>query len=113
MVNIKHTFKKEVYIPWAAISDNISLLYTDKKQVQTSDGVICDVRKMEEIHILSVEAVDLIQRLYHLSPWQYLQRWYVVLPSMSSMGFIYMKLEQIKNHETDRTETQTLPIEDN
>ena len=53
-----------MFVPWCAIHDNISLILASERQVETSDGKICNVKKVEHYHILSDYAEVLVKRLY-------------------------------------------------
>lgn len=95
---INHSFKTDVIVPVAAISNNIDFLMNDKnaiRKVKTSDNVECVVERFEEVHVC--ELVDDIKRLYGMEPWPYVMRWYKVVPSMHSMDFVRIKLK--KNEE--------------
>lgn len=92
---VKHKFRKEIFVPWCAISNNIRM----SDIVEMSDLVQCTVIKKREVHVLSSEAAEIIQKLYNLSAYDFIQRWYKRFPGMDSMGFIYMKLEKIEEKD--------------
>lgn len=89
---IEHKFQKEILVPWGAISNNIEM----SKIVETSDNVLCSVVKKKEVHLMSDEANEIIQRLYSLSQWHYLILWYRKLPSISTLWLVSMELKQVK-----------------
>lgn len=95
---VKHKFRKEIFVPWCAMSWNIKFMQAEKKVVETSDGILCSVRKLKEIHILSDAGQGLVERLYGLKTWTFLMMWYKRFP-MDSMSFIYMKLEKIEEKD--------------
>lgn len=96
---IEHMFKNEMFVPWCAIHDNISLILASERQVETSDGKICNVKKVEHYHILSDYAEVLVKRLYGVTVDAFIQSWYKRFPMMDSMWFIYLKVEEVKNGE--------------
>lgn len=92
---INHSFKTEILVPVAAISNNIDFLVNDKsvvRMVKTSDNIECVVESFEEVHICTLEAD--IKRLYGMEPWPYIMRWYKVAPSMHSMDFVRVKINK-------------------
>jgi hypothetical protein len=89
---IEHKFQKEILVPWGAISNNIEM----SKIVETSDNILCSVVKKKEVHLMSDEANEIIQRLYSLSQWHYLILWYKKLPSISTLWLVSMELKQVK-----------------
>lgn len=92
---IHHSFKSEMLVPVAAITNNIDFLINDRtatRMVKTSDNIECIVDSFEEMHICSLE--EDIKRLYGMEPWSYVMRWYKVLPSMCSMEFVKIKLKK-------------------
>lgn len=96
---MKHKFQSEVFIPWCAISRNINFMLTKNGVLESIDGVKCQVKKIEEIHVLSPEAAGIIRRLYMLNPWQFLELWYKNCPDMCSMTFLWMNIEKYKDVE--------------
>lgn len=96
---IEHMFKNEMFVPWCAIHDNISLILASERQVETSDGKICNVKKVEHYHILSDYAEVLVKRLYGVTVDAFIQSWYKRFPMMDSMWFIYLKVGEVKNGE--------------
>ena len=92
---INHSFKTEILVPVAAISNNIDFLMNDKnaiRMVKTSDNIECVVESFEEVHICTLETD--IKRLYGMEPWPYVMRWYKVVPLMHSMDFVRVKLKK-------------------
>ena len=103
--NIAHTFAPEIYIPWVAINDNLQFITDNEPIIVTGDMVEAKVIERREIHVLSSEGAELIRRLYNLSLDPFLKRWYAKYPHMTSLGFVYFKLEKIDG----RTETEVVP----
>lgn len=92
---INHSFRQEILVPVAAISNNIDFLVNDKnatRMVKTSDNVECVVESFEEAHICTLE--NEIKELYGMEPWPYVMRWYKVAPMMHSMDFVRVKLKK-------------------
>jgi hypothetical protein len=62
-------------------------------QVQLSDGTLGKVKFLRSIHILSEEAVSLIQDIYgRISLEQFLRAWWKRVPEMMSLEFIYLEI---------------------
>jgi hypothetical protein len=106
---VAHKFQSEIFVPWCAISGNIDLMQDKAASVETSDGVSCSASSRKEIHILSKEASDLAQNLYGISVMQLMRRWYQLVPRMSEMWFVYLKLEKIKEDVTETDEPSIKP----
>lgn len=100
---VKHKFRKEIFVPWCAISWNIDLAMWDVKKIETSDCVACLAKKLEHVHVLSEYAKEIIKRLYNISAYDFIQMWYKRFPNMDSMSFIYMKLEKIEEKDENKT----------
>lgn len=91
---ILHSFKPEIIVPIAAITNNVDFALGGKERVRmvkTSDNIECIVESFEEKHMCDL-AGD-ITRLYGMEPWSYIQRWYKVAPHMHSMDFFKIKLK--------------------
>ena len=92
---VLHSFKEELIVPIAAITNNVDFLFNGKeciRIVKTSDGTECFVEHFEEVHMCELEAD--IKRLYGMEPWPYIMRWHKVQPNMHSMDFIKMKIKR-------------------
>lgn len=97
---IKHNFRQEMFVPVIAIEDNYAFLRNGKKQLITMDGVTCNVKKQETIHVLSKEAVQIILSIYGYHLVKFLMSWYAKFPNMDSMWFVYLKLEKADEAKT-------------
>lgn len=92
---VLHTFKDEILIPVLAISSNLEFLCNKgDKLIVTSDNVQATVKRYESVHILSDDATELVRRLYNTDVYSFMRKWYSVL-DITSMGFLYMKLQKI------------------
>lgn len=92
---ILHSFKQEIIVPIAAITNNVDFVINDKscvRMVKTSDNVECVVERFEEVHMCLLEQD--IKRLYGMEPWPYIMRWYKVAPNMTTMDFFKIKLKK-------------------
>lgn len=90
---VRHSFKPEIIVPIAAITNNIDfLLCKGEKRIMTTDSVECTVESHEEIHMCKL-ATD-VKRLYNMDMWPFIMRWYGVEPDMHSMEFVRMKLKK-------------------
>ena len=98
---IEHKFQSEFFVPWCAIHNNIGWMIASEKGLETSDGKICNVKKVEHYHILSDYAEVLVKRLYGVTVDAFIKSWYKRFPMMDSMWFIYLKVEEVKNGEVD------------
>lgn len=91
---IQHTYSEEIFLPWAAMSDNIDFILNGGGQVETTDGVIADVVEKKGIHVLSQQGLGLIVRLYNIQTITFLQRWYERKKEITSLEFLYLKLKK-------------------
>lgn len=92
---ITHSFKEELIVPYIGIEKNIEFfLGKGKKQVVTADGILANVISIEEKHICDYE--DDITRIYGISPWEFIKRWYSANIGADSMVFAKLKLEKVE-----------------
>jgi hypothetical protein len=91
---ITHSFKEELIVPYIGIEKNIEFfLGKGKKQVVTADGVLANVKNIEEKHICDLEGD--ITRIYGISPWEFVKRWHNANIGADSMIFAKLKLEKV------------------
>lgn len=91
---ITHSFKEELIVPYIGIEKNIEFfLGKGAKQVVTADGILANVKSIEEKHICDLE--DDITRIYGISPWEFIKRWHGANMGADSMIFAKLKLEKL------------------
>jgi hypothetical protein len=91
--HVKHRWKNEIIVPLIALSDNIDFLtLKEDKTIITADGVQAKVNKWEEIHICALD--DLTKRLYGMSAWDFMLRWYNNGDVFYTAYFVYIKSEK-------------------
>lgn len=90
---INHKFRETIIVPYIAIEHNLSFL-TNKadRYVIYADGITAKVVETKEAHICELE--DEIQKLYGISSWQFMTRWYQTYKGMSSMEFVVIKVRK-------------------
>lgn len=95
---INHKFRETIIVPYIAIEHNLSFL-TNKadRYVMYADGITAKVVEAKEVHICELE--DDIQKLYGISAWQFMTRWYQTYKGMSSMEFVVIKVTKEVNNE--------------
>lgn len=95
---INHKFRETIIVPYIAIEHNLSFL-TNKadRYVTYADGITAKVVEAKEVHICELE--DDIQKLYGISAWQFMTRWYQTYKGMSSMEFVVIKVRKEGNNE--------------
>lgn len=95
--HINHKFRETIVVPYIAIEHNIQFL-TNKadRYVVYADGITAKVVESKEVHICELE--DEIQKLYGISAWQFMQRWYQTYKNMSSMEFVIIKVTKEENN---------------
>lgn len=95
---INHKFRETIIVPYIAIEHNLSFL-TNKADrcVMYADGITAKVVEAKEVHICELE--DDIQKLYGISAWQFMARWYQTYKGMSSMEFVVIKVRKEENNE--------------
>lgn len=90
---INHTFREEIIVPFASVSNNISFcLSQGNKQVIMGDGTRGEVVSYDELHICNLEGD--VKRLYGISAWDFIKKWYALYPNMDSMRFLKIKLKK-------------------
>lgn len=91
--HVKHRWKDEIIVPLIALSDNINFLtLKEEKTIITADGVQAKVNKWAEIHICALD--DLTKRLYGMSAWDFMLRWYNNGDVFYTAYFVYIKSEK-------------------
>lgn len=89
--HINHRYKEEIIVPLVAVTNNICFLFDkEERQATMGDGTIAKVISCEEVHICALDAD--INRMYGITPWDFVRRWYKIYPRMDSMFFLKMKL---------------------
>lgn len=90
---VRHKYRDEIIVPYIAVQKNIDfMLNRGDKYLITADDVRAKVLESKEIHVCELEAD--INRLYNLSAWDYLCRWYKSEKSMDSMHLLHIKLRK-------------------
>lgn len=109
--NVAHLFAEEIVVPWIAISNNISFMMNKPKTIITADFVEAKIIARKEIHILSDEGIRVTKRLYGIPVDTLLKRWYSKYPEISSLHFVYLKLERFVYGTI--IDSKELPAKDN
>ncbi|NCU31204.1 hypothetical protein EOM57_05410 [Candidatus Saccharibacteria bacterium] len=94
--NVAHLFAEEMIVPWVAISNNVRFALDKPKHITTADFVDAKIIGRKEIHILSEEGVRVTRRLYGIPVETLLKRWYTKYPDMTTLSFLYLKLEKFE-----------------
>lgn len=93
---VSHRFQTRMLVPWAAMSGYNPLDLKKGNIITTSDGSTCKIERMEEIHIMSNEALTIVQSLYKIGQVQFMREWYDRLPDISSMWFLDLTVKKVK-----------------
>ena len=96
---IEHKFQSEMFVPWCAIHNNIGWMIASEKGLETSDGVMCNAKKVEHMQVLSDEATAIVKRLYNAGVEEFIRAWYKRCPMLDSMWFVYINVEEVKKEE--------------
>ena len=92
--HINHRYKEEIIVPLVAVTNNIKFLFDkEERHVMLGDGNVKKVISCEEVHICALESD--INRMYGITPWDFVRRWYKIYPRMDSMFFLKIKLEKL------------------
>lgn len=95
---ITHSFKEELIIPYIGIEKNIEFfLSKGAKQVVTADGILANVKSIEEKHVCDLESD--ITRIYGITPWDFIKRWHGAKIGADSMVFAKLKLEKVDDEQ--------------
>ena len=96
---VQHTFNSEIIIPICAMRNNVDFIVSKAKEplILTSDNVKCKAAFYTIANIVDLEAD--VKRIYKMSAWDFIKRWYENLRFIDSMSFIKMTLVRIKNDE--------------
>lgn len=91
---INHRYRDELLVPYIGIENNVQFfLSKGDKSVVTSDGITAKVLEMKERHLCTLE--EDIQRIYGISPWYFITRWYNADKRIDSMIFVHLKLSKL------------------
>lgn len=93
--HIKHRWREEIILPVRCISNNIDFLCNNKESrvIISVDGVKANVKVCKEIHLCDLESE--VQRLYSMSVWDFMLKWYSSGEEFYSSYFIYIKSEKL------------------
>ena len=90
---INHRYRDELLVPYIGIENNVQFfLSKGDKSVVTSDGIMAKVLEMEECHLCTLG--EDIQRIYGISPWNFITKWYNADERIDSMIFVHLKLSR-------------------
>lgn len=90
---VRHKYRDEIIVPYIAVQNNIDfMLNKGERYLLTADGIKAKVMGSKEVHVCELEAD--IKRLYNLSAWDYLCKWYNSEKSMDSMHLLHIKLRK-------------------
>lgn len=96
--HVSHNYREEIIVPIIAIENNITFMINKgDRYIIFHDGVKAKVTEVQEKHICELE--DDIQKLYGISAWQFMTRWYQTYKGMSSMEFVVIKVRKEGNNE--------------
>ena len=93
---VNHRWGDELIVPCCALNHNIEFITsknTDDLYIISRDEVKAKVILWKEVHICELEKD--IQRLYKISAWDFVMRWYNGGTHFSSAYFIYIKSKKI------------------
>lgn len=87
---IKHRWREELILPIRCVTDNIYFLIKDEdKYIICTDNVKAKVLSWKEIHLCELE--EKIKKLYNLSVWDFMRRWFDNGEEFDSAYFLYIK----------------------
>ena len=89
---IYHRFAEEVILPYNAVDNNLGLRHDTLNVVLCADGVEASILEWKEKHFCELEKD--IQRIYKMTPWDFLNRWYKIGLVPHSMFFLVFKLKK-------------------
>lgn len=90
---VKHRYKEEIIVPYIAVQNNIDfMLNKGERYLITADNVKAKVLEAKEVHMC--ELWEDIDRLYKLSVWDFIVRWYNSEKNMDSMHLLHIKLRK-------------------
>lgn len=87
-------FADEVYLPIAAIENNVGYLLDKKPTILTSDGKEAEILESRHINPLSEEGISLIRRLYGMALDYFLLKWYRETEFVT-LDFLHLKLKEL------------------
>jgi hypothetical protein len=103
-----HKYKNRIVVPWCAITGYKLKSFKKGAIIETSDKTFCKIIWMEEVHIGSAKAINLISEIYGVPISKFINEWYKRMPNMSSMWFLDLTLKEVKY-----VDTEGIPTEDN
>lgn len=93
--HVFHRYAKEMILPYCAFDDNLGLIKScEHRFIVCSDGIRAELLEYAEKHICELE--EDIQRIYQISAWDFLKRWYKSGLIPRNMYFLKLKLKDNK-----------------
>lgn len=93
---VKHRWREEIILPIRCIVDNINFL-THKddigRYIISTDNIKAQVEQSELIHICELE--DEIKRLYGMSAFDFMKKWYDNGEEFDAAHFVYIKSKKV------------------
>lgn len=89
---IAHRFAEEMILPYNAVDNNLGLRHDNLHVALCADGVEASILEWKEKHFCELE--EDIQRIYKMTPWDFLNRWYKTGLVPHSMFFLVFKLKK-------------------
>lgn len=92
---IKHRWREELILPVRCIVHNIDFVTKkEEKYIIGTDNVKGKVVFWKEIHLCELE--EKIKKLYNLSVWDFMKRWFDNGEEFDSAHFIYIKSKKVE-----------------
>ena len=90
---VNHSYRDKIIVPMIAVTNNYRFVITDEQRyIITADEVKCKVTHIEVRNIFDLESD--IDKIYKLSAWDFLKRWYNVNNNLSSIDFFVIELKK-------------------
>lgn len=91
---VKHKWREEIILPLRCIVNNINFLTSKcEKYILTTDGVKAKVESYEVLHICTLD--ELVKRIYGLTTWEFIKRWFDNGEEFDSSHFVYIKSTKV------------------
>lgn len=90
---VNHSYRDKIICPFIAVSNNYRFVVTDgERYIITADDVKCKVTHIDVRNIFDLESE--IDKLYKISAWDFLKRWYNVNNNLNSIDFFVLELKK-------------------
>lgn len=90
---VLHKARPLIYLPLAAVDNNVQfMLDTSQKFIQTTDGMVLEVKRADVVNIIT--AKDEIEQQYRMPWYQFAEKWNKTMNPLRQLDFFRIEIKQ-------------------